>query len=137
MPPRFYRAESIPDAPNEHRHRAGGDRHACLNRRTLLLGAAPVLFMRTPAPAQTLPFRLDPKYEPQMIRFSDCTPGTIVVDPQNRFLCFVESPGFATRHGVGVGRAGLEFKGAAVVGRKAKWPSWRPTDAMIRRSPEK
>jgi len=27
--------------------------------------------------------------------------------------------------------------GKAVVGRKAEWPSWRPTDNMIRRSPKK
>ncbi|MBZ0229326.1 MAG: L,D-transpeptidase, partial [Bauldia sp.] len=38
---------------------------------------------------------------------------------------------------VGVGRAGLVFRGEAVVGRKAEWPSWRPIDNMIRRSPAK
>jgi lipoprotein-anchoring transpeptidase ErfK/SrfK len=65
------------------------------------------------------------------------TPGKLIVDPANHFLYFVEGGNYATRYGVGVGRAGLSLKGRAVVGRKAKWPSWRPTDNMIRRSPRK
>jgi lipoprotein-anchoring transpeptidase ErfK/SrfK len=80
-------------------------------------------------------FQLDPRYEPQHVSYEGYPPGTIIVDPPNRFLYFMESDISATRYGVGVGRAGLTFKGTAVVGRKAKWPSWRPTDDMIRRSP--
>jgi lipoprotein-anchoring transpeptidase ErfK/SrfK len=60
-----------------------------------------------------------------------------VVDVRNRFLYYVEGPNDATRYGVGVGRAGLTFKGKAVVGRKAEWPWWRPTDNMIRKRPWK
>ena len=45
--------------------------------------------------------------------------------------------GRAIRYGVGVGRAGLEFKGSAIIERKAEWPSWRPTAAMIRRNPDR
>lgn len=62
--------------------------------------------------------------------------GTVVIDPANRFLYLVMENGKAMRYGVGVGKAGLAFSGQAVVGRKASWPSWRPTDNMIRRDPE-
>ena len=64
-------------------------------------------------------------------------PGTLVVDPRNRFLYLVQENGKALRYGVGVGREGLEFSGTANVGTKREWPSWRPTDAMISREPAK
>jgi lipoprotein-anchoring transpeptidase ErfK/SrfK len=64
-------------------------------------------------------------------------PGTLVVDPKNRFLYLVQENGKALRYGVGVGRAGLEFSGTAAIGYKREWPSWRPTDAMIAREPSK
>jgi lipoprotein-anchoring transpeptidase ErfK/SrfK len=40
------------------------------------------------------------------------------------------------RYGVGVGRAGLEVQGEAVIQVKKKWPTWRPTDSMIERDPQ-
>ena len=43
----------------------------------------------------------------------------------------------AIRYGVGVGRKGLCEPGEFTVARKAKWPWWRPTNAMIRREPRK
>lgn len=82
-------------------------------------------------------FKLDPRFEPQRVRFSGYAPGTLVVDPRNHFLYWADRPGRALRYGVGVGRAGLAFRGDAVIRRKAKWPSWRPTDNMIRREPHK
>lgn len=65
------------------------------------------------------------------------TPGTLVVDPKNRFLYLVQENGKALRYGVGVGKAGMEFSGTASVGYKREWPSWRPTNAMIAREPKK
>jgi lipoprotein-anchoring transpeptidase ErfK/SrfK len=64
-------------------------------------------------------------------------PGTIVVDPHNRFLYLVEKGGKAVRYGVGVGRAGLEFKGTANIQLKREWPHWTPTAAMIAREPKR
>ncbi|SDE94928.1 L,D-transpeptidase [Limimaricola pyoseonensis] len=63
--------------------------------------------------------------------------GDIYVIPEDFHLYHIRRPGVAMRYGVGVGRAGLEFKGEAKIERKAEWPSWRPTDAMIAREPEK
>lgn len=64
-------------------------------------------------------------------------PGTLVVDPYDRFLYLVMEGGKAMRYGVGVGKAGLEFTGEATVARKASWPRWTPTPDMIRRDPER
>lgn len=83
-------------------------------------------------------FKLDPAYAPQRVRIStNYEIGTIVVDPENHFLYLVERRGRARRYGVGVGRAGLAFKGTALVQRKAEWPRWTPTKNMIRREPQK
>ena len=64
------------------------------------------------------------------------TPGTIVVDPYARVLYHVQDGGQAMRYGVAVGRAGKGFEGSATIARKASWPSWRPTDNMLRTEPE-
>lgn len=81
--------------------------------------------------------KLKEKFEPQRVVYPGYQPGTIVVDPRNHFLYLIESPVSARRYGVGVGRAGLTFKGTAKIKRKAKWPSWTPTANMIRRQPRK
>ena len=53
-----------------------------------------------------------------------------------RHLYFVEPGGMAMRYTVGVGREeALNFRGNAVIGRKAEWPHWTPTGDMIRRMP--
>lgn len=82
-------------------------------------------------------FVLAKKYVPQTVRFKGYRAGTIVVDTKNHFLFLVQRNGKARRYGVGVGKAGLAFKGKATIARKAKWPSWTPTQNMIRREPEK
>jgi lipoprotein-anchoring transpeptidase ErfK/SrfK len=65
-------------------------------------------------------------------------PGTIVVNTSQRFLYLVQPGGRAMRYGVGVGRdEGLNFRGSAVISRKAEWPRWTPTANMIKTQPEK
>jgi lipoprotein-anchoring transpeptidase ErfK/SrfK len=63
--------------------------------------------------------------------------GTIIVDTRRRYLYLVIDDGQAIRYGVGVGREGLAWSGRAIVGRKAEWPRWTPTPAMIAREPER
>ncbi len=113
-----------------------------INRRSLILGVAAILATPTAALAQKArpnkAFVLDPKYQPQLVDIHPSyTPGTVVVDPKNKYLYLVENVGVARRYGVGVGRAGLAWSGTAEVARKAKWPTWTPTKNMIRRDPEK
>jgi len=59
--------------------------------------------------------------------------GTIIVDPDNRFLYYVIEQGQAIRYGVGVGRAGFAWSGSATVGMKRRWPRWVPPRTMVDR----
>ena len=63
-------------------------------------------------------------------------PGTVVVDPFARKLYLVQEGGMAIRYGIAVGREGLSFKGAGVIGRMEKWPSWTPTANMVKTRPD-
>ncbi len=92
---------------------------------------------RFPLPATDIR-NVDPRFFRQQVDYHrNEKPGTIVVDTQNRFLFLVQENGKAMRYGIGVGRAGLEFQGTARVARKAEWPTWTPTAAMIEREPER
>jgi lipoprotein-anchoring transpeptidase ErfK/SrfK len=60
-------------------------------------------------------------------------PGTIVVDPDARYLYYVLPEGKAIRYGVTVGEEALVFSGVAKVGRREEWPSWTPTADIKKR----
>ena len=111
-----------------------------IDRRMLVLG----MFVLLAVPGQALAhtacrkFVLEERFLPQNVRSPyDYPAGTIVVVPREKYLYLVGGAGSARQYGIGVGKAGLAFTGSAVIGRKAKWPSWRPTDNMIRRDPGK
>ena len=72
------------------------------------------------APVDEKPYRVPPvnlaKIDPQYYRQQVATPasikekpGTIVVDPEHRFLYLVEADGQATRYGIGVGTEGFAW----------------------------
>ncbi len=110
-----------------------------MERRNFLLGA---LTSVGAAALTTIPDAANAhhtgKWRPQRVRHGfRYRPGTIVVDTNSRFLYLIESRRTARRYGIGVGRAGLAFKGAGTIARKAKWPRWTPTKNMIRREPAK
>ncbi|MCB5409185.1 L,D-transpeptidase [Pseudogemmobacter faecipullorum] len=63
-------------------------------------------------------------------------PGTIVIDPWQRYLYFILPGNRATRYRVAVGDQGRSFSGEAVAQYDRNWPSWRPTDNMIREFPD-
>lgn len=65
----------------------------------------------------------------------DFVPGSIIIVTSKHFLYFITKKGSAIRYGVAVGREGLAFRGVAAVGRKAEWPSWKPTPEMVERNP--
>lgn len=72
----------------------------------------------------------------QLVRYeTDEAPGTIVIELDNALLHLILENGHALRYGIGVGRAGLGWRGQATVYRTAHWPSWTPTANMIRRDP--
>ena len=73
---------------------------------------------------------------PQFVRIKkDFQPGQLLILPRSYYLYFVTEPRKAIRYGVGVGKAGLEFTGSATIDVKKEWPTWRPTQEMIERSP--
>jgi L,D-transpeptidase catalytic domain len=55
------------------------------------------------------------------------TPGTIVIDTDNRYLYLVEADRRAIRYGVTVGEEAQGWSGVAKVGSMAEWPGWTPT----------
>ena len=57
-------------------------------------------------------------------------PGTLVVDPGQRFLYLVEPNGKARRYGIGVGRDGFAWNGDARIQMKREWPKWFPPVEM-------
>ncbi|MFP7674045.1 L,D-transpeptidase [Marivita sp. S0852] len=107
-----------------------------ISRRTLIATAAAGLAVPHLAKAQA--FQIDPVFLPQDVRIkTDIQPGQILVLPRAHFIYHVTAPGVARRYGVGVGKAGLEFTGTAEIAVKKEWPTWRPTDEMIEREPNK
>jgi lipoprotein-anchoring transpeptidase ErfK/SrfK len=62
--------------------------------------------------------------------------GTVIVNTGERFLYHVLGNGKATRYGVGVGKAGRTWYGAAEIGRKEKWPVWVPTPEHLAEFPQ-
>lgn len=111
------------------------------------LAAAGLATMATPAlalraPDLTLPaapiagVNIAPELYPTIVQVRrDLAPGSIHVISSQYFLYFIARKGVAIRYGVAVGKAELVFRGAAVIGRKAEWPSWTPTPEMIERNP--
>jgi lipoprotein-anchoring transpeptidase ErfK/SrfK len=80
---------------------------------------------------------VDAEYLPQLVSYETDEPsGTLIVDPDDRFLYLVLGEGKAKRYGIGVGREGFSWAGTAVIRRKAKWPSWLPPEEMQARDKE-
>ena len=86
------------------------------------------------------PFRytqIDPAFLRTSVYYSGGEPpGTIVVDPQRRFLYHVQPGGWAVRYGVGVGRQGFSWSGTATIEDKQEWPDWYPPKEMLQRQPD-
>lgn len=102
-----------------------------MKRRQLISLALPLIA----APSLAFSQAADP-YAPTVVSIrEDFEPGSIVVVSDDFFLYHVIEPGKAIRYGVAVGKNELVWKGKATIGRKVEWPSWRPTQDMIKRNP--
>lgn len=93
-------------------------------------------------PASNEPYNVPPvnlstipaQYHRQIVR--DPTgeaPGTIVVDPAQKYLYLVQAGGKARRYGIGVGREGFGWNGNATIQMKREWPKWYPPVEMQQR----
>lgn len=83
--------------------------------------------------------QIDPKFLRQLVTpTADIPnePGTIVVDPKDRFLYLIMENGKALRYGVGVGRQGFAWSGTAGIHHAGVWPKWFPPADMTARDPK-
>ncbi|WP_421726317.1 L,D-transpeptidase [Bauldia sp.] len=97
---------------------------------------APIPEERFPIPAPNLR-KIDPSFYRRVVK--DPTgerPGTLVVNTGERALYLVRDDGTALRYGIGIGRAGFEWSGRAMIAAKRQWPTWTPPAEMIEREPE-
>jgi lipoprotein-anchoring transpeptidase ErfK/SrfK len=91
---------------------------------------------RFPVPAVNLN-KVDQRYlRTEVDDPTGAAPGSIVVETSQRYLYLVRGGGVAIRYGVGIGRDGFTWSGRGYIGRKAQWPTWHPTSAMMDRQPE-
>jgi lipoprotein-anchoring transpeptidase ErfK/SrfK len=103
------------------------------------------LVLQMYAPVEGEPFRIPAipiaKVDPQYVRQTVPTPasiinekpGTVVVDPANKFLYLVQDGGRSLRYGIGVGKAGFAWAGEAEIHDKQHWPKWFPPPEMQQR----
>jgi lipoprotein-anchoring transpeptidase ErfK/SrfK len=103
------------------------------------------LVLQMYGPVEGEPFRIPAipvaKADPQYLRQTVVTPanivnekpGTVVVDPANKFLYLVQGDGRSLRYGIGVGKAGFAWAGEATIHDKQHWPKWFPPAEMQQR----
>jgi len=94
----------------------------------------------TPAaynPETSNPWGFHRRFLPQrVLANSGLRAGDIHVDAVARYLYHIEPEGTAMRYGVAIARGNLYEPGTYSIRRKAKWPTWTPTKAMIERDPD-
>ncbi len=113
-------------------------RTPALNRRALITGASSICATWALAGcASTRVTQVDPVYRRTAVEYATReAPGTVVVNPSEHFLYFVQAGGRALRYGVGVGGEGFGWYGVAKVHNKQEWPDWYPTEDILERKPE-
>lgn len=87
-------------------------------------------------PFTSNPWGLHSRFLPTVVEANDSLrPGDIHVDAVARYLYHIRADGTAMRYGVAIARGRLYEPGSYTIRRKARWPTWRPTDEMIARDP--
>src|SRR5499425_2467196 len=72
----------------------------------------------------------------ELVGFSDAySSGTVVVKTSERALYYVLGNGKAMRYPVGVGRAGKQWTGTAMISSKQLSPAWSPPEEVKRDKP--
>ena len=91
-----------------------------------------------PFPVQDVDLtQIDPKFWRREVSYSTAErPGTVIVDPGERYAYLVMDGGRAIRYGVGVGKEGFQWAGTNKISRMAEWPGWTPPPAMRKRRPD-
>lgn len=147
------RARQSPASKAVNRDRTGGT-HPRVSRRLILSAALASifslpalaeqdrgtwgLFARSPGSGsrRRVPTSLGPSTRTAIAYASEEAPGTILIDTVQRTLYLVTASDRALAYRVGVGRDGFGWTGRVTIGAKAKWPTWRPPEAMKEREPK-
>ncbi|CUH66166.1 putative L,D-transpeptidase YnhG precursor [Thalassovita gelatinovora] len=88
-------------------------------------------------PGTSNPWGVGSRFLPRLVEANEgLTPGDIHVDAVARYLYHIRENGTAMRYGVAIARGDLYEAGTYSIRRKAKWPTWTPTPAMIKRDPD-
>ena len=85
--------------------------------------------------AQVTPENFDPAKSNPWGLHRRFLPRRVHVDAVARYLYHIDAEGTAMRYGVAIARGSLYYPGVFKIQRKAKWPTWTPTAAMIKRDP--
>jgi len=83
----------------------------------------------------SIPRNHGPSFRDEVAYETNTSPGTVIVDTQAKYLFYITGTNRALRYHIGVGREGFGWTGIVNVGRKAKWPDWRPPAEMRKRDP--
>lgn len=87
-------------------------------------------------PEASNPWGLHRRFLPQRVQANaGLKVGDVHVDAVARYVYLIEEGGTAMRYGVAIARGNLYEPGVFTIQRKAKWPTWTPTAAMIKRDP--
>ena len=87
-------------------------------------------------PFTSNPWGFHPRFLPTIVEANpNLRAGDIHVDAIARYLYHIRADGTAMRYGVAIATGNLYEPGTYTIRRKARWPTWRPTDAMIERDP--
>lgn len=88
-------------------------------------------------PRTSNPWGVGERFLPRLVEANPgLVPGDIHVDAVARYLYHIRENGTAMRYGVAIARGNLYEPGVYTIKRKAKWPTWTPTPAMIKRDPD-
>lgn len=103
-------------------------------RRFIFTSTASIL--AAPALAKT-DWVMPEEYKPKLMKLrTKLEPGEIHVDPGAFALYHTMEKRMAMRYTVGIGRGDLYERGTFTVEAKKEWPSWTPTQDMIKRNPK-
>lgn len=88
-------------------------------------------------PATSNPWGLHPRFLPVRVEArAGLRPGDIHVDAVARYLYHIRPDGSAMRYGVAIAKGNLYEPGTYTIRRKTRWPTWTPTQDMVRRDPQ-
>lgn len=84
------------------------------------------------------PWGLNPRFLPQLVKtHTGLTVGDVHVDAVARYVYHIREDNTAMRYGCAIARGNLYEPGVYTIKVKKKWPTWKPTKAMIEREPHK